>query len=140
MDVYGVRPITCEVGEEPLLHAVLLHLETEGLRGLATCSSIAVAAIEELAIDGPLTVQSIKLERADDPRRSGGVGQLVEGGIRCRIHAVVLDCRSAHAKLQDQVLAVPKIGRQDRVRVSGATEVGALRAGTVLREQLAVQR
>src|SRR5215472_15662974 len=98
MDVHRVGPITREVGEEPLLHAVLLHLEAEGLRGLATRSSIAIAAIEELTIDGPLAVQAIKLERAHDPRLCAGAGQLVEGGIRRRVHAVVDDRRSAHAE------------------------------------------
>src|ERR1700722_19659186 len=62
----GVGPIARKVSQQPLLNAVLLHGEAEHLCGLATRSAIPVPAIEELAVDGPLAVQAVKLERAHD--------------------------------------------------------------------------
>src|SRR4029077_5388157 len=117
MNMDGMGPIARKVSQEPLLHAVLLHGDAEHLRGLATRSAIPVTAIEELAVDGPLAVQAVKLERAHDPGFDLGAGQLVESGIRRRIHAVVRHIGTGYPELQDQVALS---GIQDRVGVRSA--------------------
>src|SRR5215469_17190960 len=66
VNVNGMRPVTGKVGQEPLLHAVLLHREAESLREAAGTD----AAIHELPVDGPLPVQAVELERPRDSRRS----------------------------------------------------------------------
>src|ERR1700722_17234137 len=56
VNVHGVRPVAGEVGEDPLLGAVLLDREAE------------LGAIHELPVDRPLAVQAIELEGAHNPR------------------------------------------------------------------------
>ena len=99
VNVHRMGPISCEVGQEPLLHAVLLHREAEGLGEAAGAN----AAVHELAVDGPLAIQAVKLECADDPGLHVGAGELVEGGIGGRIHAVVADRGSTHPELQQEM-------------------------------------
>src|SRR3984957_2522121 len=144
VDVDRVRPVSRQVREQPLLDAVLLHGEAEHLRRLATRSVIPVPAIEELAVDGPLAVQAVKLERAHDPGLDLSAGQLVVSGLRRRIHAVVPHVGTGYLELQDEVALS---GIQDRVGVlsairgsHGDTKLGALRVGAVLREELTVYR
>src|SRR5215469_5867802 len=70
VDMYRMSPISRQVGQQPLLHALLLNGETE------------LVAIHELAVNGPLPVQPIELERSHDTRRGVGAGKVVEGDIR----------------------------------------------------------
>src|SRR5580704_19523501 len=75
VDVNRVRPITGEVGQQPLLRAVLPDGEAEGV------------AVHELAVNRPLAVQAIELERADNARLRCGARQLVEGRVAGRFDA-----------------------------------------------------
>ena len=91
MDVHRVRPIARQIGQKPLLHTVLLDREAE------------VIAVHELAIDRPLAVQAIELERAHDSRRRVRAGQLIEARFGGRIHTVVGDLRAGHPELQNEI-------------------------------------
>ena len=100
VNVDWVSPIAHQVRQEPLLHAVLLHGEAEGLRRLAARSAVPVTAIHELAVDGPLSVQAIELECAHDSWRNIGAGKLVERRVASRVHAVVRDLGTGYLELQ----------------------------------------
>src|SRR6266404_7024305 len=78
VDMDGVRPISRKVGQEPVLHAVLLYGEAEGV------------AIHELTVDRPLPVQAIELEGPHYPGGSYCARQRVELLLAGR-QAVVLD-------------------------------------------------
>src|SRR5215472_16650668 len=93
-----VSPIAREVGEEPVLAAVLLDREAERLGEAAGTD----AAIHELAVDGPLSVEPVELECSHDPRSVGCSRQAVEC-LRPRIGATVMDRFAADLELQDQV-------------------------------------
>src|SRR6476661_8349614 len=117
-----VRPIAREVGQEPVLRAVLLHREAEGV------------AIHELAIDRPLSVQAIKLEGPDDSRRIGCSRQRVKL-LPGRREAVVLHLWSSYLELQDQVACASWLNCGDGT----GQHLGALRVhGLVLGEELAI--
>src|SRR5215813_8148879 len=125
VNVDGMRPVTGEVGQEPVLHAVLLHGEAEG------------AAIHELAVDRPLPVQAVELEGADDPGRLGSVGQGKECRVRRRVHAVVRNPGTGYPKLQDQIASAGRLngGLVSVNRDRGATALGG---GTVLGSELTI--
>src|SRR5580658_3693870 len=109
VDMDWMGPVPGQVREDPLLRAVLRDREAE------------LVAVHELAVYRPLPVQAVELERADDPRRRIGAGERVEAGVRCRIHAIVLNCLRTYLELQQQV---SRSGWQD-IREHGPASIAA---------------
>src|SRR5258708_26022438 len=122
VEVYRMRPMPGEIGQEPLLHAVLLDCETKSV------------AVHELAVDRPLAVQAVELEGAHDPRRIGGGRQRIESRRRRRVHTVIRNLGTGHAELQYEIAGA---GRLDRRLIAGEHQA-ALSGGTVLRGHLTI--
>src|ERR1700689_566838 len=87
MNMDWVRPISREVGQYPLVRAILRHGESE------------IVAIHKLTVNRPLSVQTIELERANDARLNVGAGELVERGFRPWIHATIVNSLGADIEL-----------------------------------------
>src|ERR1700721_461060 len=115
-------PIARQVCEQPLLHTVLLDREAERV------------AVHELAVDGPLTIQSIKLEGAHNPWRGSGAWQLVEARFAGRIHTVIGNLRTGHTELQYQIARTRCFNR----RLVVVEHQAAFRGRAVLRSDLAI--
>src|SRR5262249_34920016 len=99
VDVYGVSPIPGGVEQDPVLDTVLLHSKAE------------VVAIHELAVDRPLAVQPIELERPRDPGSRGRVRKLVvRDMVDVRICGSIADGIAAHPELQQEIASS---GRHD---------------------------
>src|SRR3989454_4808840 len=91
MYVDRMGPIAGSIEQDPVLYAVLLHQEAEMVAG------------HELAVDGPLAIQAVELERTRDAGRRRGVRQRVERRVGRRIHTAILDALRAHLELQQEV-------------------------------------
>src|SRR6266404_1281430 len=115
MDVDRMRPIPGGIRQYPMLNAVLLDFEPNGV------------AIHELAVDGPLAIQPVELEGPYGGRCARRRGQGVErlrGGVR----TVIGHRRAAHSELQQEVapasrqnlgaITAPRDWVRDRVRVT----------------------
>src|ERR1700727_2686953 len=122
MDVHRMCPMARQIGQQPLLHAVLLNCEAE------------IVAVHELAVDGPMTVQSIKLEGAHDPWRGSSAWQLVEARFAGRIYTVIGNLRTGHPELQYEIASARCFNR----RLVVVEHQAAFGGRTVLRRDLAV--
>src|ERR1700727_3757242 len=124
MDVHRMCPMARQIGQQPLLHAVLLNCEAE------------IVAVHELAVDGPLTVQSIKLEGTHDPWRGSSAWQLVEARFAGRIYTVIGNLRTGHPELQYEIARTRCFNR----RLVVVEHQAAFRGRAVLRSDLAINR
>src|SRR5260370_1762644 len=121
VDLDGVGPVTRQVGQKPVLDAVLLHREPEVLRKTpGRWAGGAKTTVHELPVHRPLAIQAIELERSRDAWGCRGIGERVERGICRRVHAVVRDGLGAYLDLQQQftLSGSPYIGKnRDRVSI-----------------------
>src|SRR5262249_24852083 len=77
VNVNRMRPVTRQIGQNPVFDAVLLDAKP------------GLLAVHELTVDRPLAVQPVELERADRAGRFGGVRLVVALDNRRRILAAV---------------------------------------------------
>src|SRR5262249_3269071 len=97
VDVDGVGPIAGSVEQNPVLHAVLLHLEPRRARKLGAW--LNCSAIHELAVDRPLAIQAVKFESPGDPGRCTRARELIEPRIVGGVYAVIGDRAAADTEL-----------------------------------------